>query len=70
MAGPAGQDKHAKGREHPVERHVLALVDKVQEGEGDGDVGQGDQAIGDHIGPQQIRTPHVAMPVGHEALVG
>jgi hypothetical protein len=70
VAGSAGQDKHPERRDHPVERDVLALVDEVDERERNRDIAEGDQAIGDHVGPQQIGTPHIAMPVGHEALVG
>ncbi len=57
MTGPAGQDKHAEGPEHPVEGDVFALADEVDQRKGNGDIAKSDEAIGQHIDPEQIRAP-------------
>jgi hypothetical protein len=58
--------KTPKQMEHPIERQVAPLPHEVHEREGNGEIGDGDEEIGDEMEAHQARIPEVTMPVRHE----
>jgi len=68
--GPAaGHDKDAETDEDPVKGQVVAPPHYLEDkGEGDDEIGGGNQAIGDDARPKNLRVPGVTMTMGHEAF--
>ena len=66
VRGAACRDEHREGPEHPAEIDVRALGDDDAEHDRDGEIGERDQAVGNHVQPDQAGLPKQAHAVGRQ----
>jgi hypothetical protein len=45
VCGATSQDERSKTQEHPIERQISPLSNEIEQGDGDGEVGERDQGI-------------------------
>ena len=67
VGGTTGDDERPEAEEHPAERDVPSPASDEQR-ERNRRVRQRDQRVGHDVQPDQPRVPHVAVPMGHEAV--
>src|SRR5260370_40812394 len=66
VRGATGHDERSKAQEHPIERQIWPLAYEIDQGNGNGEVGESDKAIRSHMEPDQARFPYITEAVGHE----
>src|SRR5580704_2551063 len=67
MGASTGNNERAKGQEHPMKRDVAAsFVNQISKGYGDGEIGQADAGISNHMSPHQSGFAQVAIEMRQE----
>ena len=68
MSRAAGDDEDGETEVDRAKLEVGPTADKVDQGDRDRVVGEGDQGVGDDVEPDDAGLPHVAHAVRHEAV--
>ena len=68
MGGAAGNDEHGKIKKNPTKMEIFASLDEVEQGNRNRIVGQGDEAVGNNVQPNDDRVPLVAHSMRHESV--
>src|ERR1043165_143575 len=66
VGGAAGEDKHGKTDEHPVELEIFSLANKIDQRDRNRIIGQNYQRVRNGMEANQTLGPKVTMAVRHE----
>jgi hypothetical protein len=69
MRHAAGDNKDAEANEHPIERQITPLTNKINESEWNDEVRSRDQKIRDQMQAHQAGIPQVTMAMRHETVL-
>jgi hypothetical protein len=70
VSSAASKDENPKKDEHPVERHVLSLANKISKSNGNGKISERDQGVRNNMQRDQVRPPKIAISMRHETAGG
>jgi hypothetical protein len=70
VRGSTRDDEHGETDKHPIENEVFSLADKIDQRDGDGIIGEGDEAVRDNMKPDDPVVPFITHAMRHEFAGG
>jgi hypothetical protein len=67
MSEAAGNNENAEADKYPIKWNVTPFAYE-EESQGDGNIGEENEPVGDNVKPQEFPIPHVAITMRHEPV--